>query len=62
MAEELLAFTNVIPEWLCKERQDKVKQIFGLIVSSLLKLILMCNFLELGIILTLLIGVAAVFG
>ncbi|XP_075662658.1 uncharacterized protein LOC142632127 [Castanea sativa] len=24
IAEELLAYTNVIPEWLCKERQEKV--------------------------------------
>lgn len=24
VAEELFAFLSVIPEWLCKERQDKV--------------------------------------
>uniref|UniRef100_A0A7N0T5Q8 Beta-Casp domain-containing protein n=2 Tax=Kalanchoe fedtschenkoi TaxID=63787 RepID=A0A7N0T5Q8_KALFE len=24
VAEELLAFTNIIPEWLCKERQEKL--------------------------------------
>lgn len=24
VAEELLAFTNIIPEWLCKDRQEKV--------------------------------------
>ncbi|KAM3733138.1 hypothetical protein ACB098_11G112900 [Castanea mollissima] len=24
IAEELLAYTNVIPEWLCKEQQEKV--------------------------------------
>lgn len=23
-AEETLSFTNAIPEWLCKERQEKV--------------------------------------
>lgn len=28
VAEELLAFSNVIPEWLCKQRQEKV-HIFG---------------------------------
>jgi hypothetical protein len=40
----------------------KGKTDFWLIVSSLLKLILMCKILELGIILTILIGVTAVFG
>ncbi|KAM1018300.1 hypothetical protein FF1_039789 [Malus domestica] len=24
VAEELLAFTNIVPEWLCKERQEKL--------------------------------------
>lgn len=24
VAEELVAFLNVIPEWLCKQQQDKV--------------------------------------
>jgi len=23
-AEEMLAFTNAVPEWLCKQRQEKV--------------------------------------
>ncbi|PON58150.1 Integrator complex subunit [Trema orientale] len=32
VSEELLAFTNVIPEWLCRERQEKLfsgKPLFG---------------------------------
>lgn len=24
VAEEMLAFTNAVPEWLCKQRQQKV--------------------------------------
>ncbi|KAK6931887.1 hypothetical protein RJ641_001511, partial [Dillenia turbinata] len=28
IAEELLAFTNIIPEWLCQQRQDKAYDMF----------------------------------
>ncbi|XP_050153242.1 uncharacterized protein LOC126627749 isoform X4 [Malus sylvestris] len=31
VAEELLAFTNIVPEWLCKERQEK--SLFELILQ-----------------------------
>jgi len=27
MAEELLSLLNIIPEWLCKQRQEKVRTI-----------------------------------
>lgn len=31
VAEELLAFTNIVPEWLCKQRQEKVNvELFNL--------------------------------
>lgn len=34
VAEELLAYANVIPEWLCEERQEKVKHILGLMAPA----------------------------